>query len=57
MEENIHDIMDYVSDVIDEARDQNLEIEVVTWALKAMKANPSLSIVEAINEGYEHWVK
>lgn len=57
MEENIHDIMDYVSEILEEARQHGLEVEVVTWALKAMKENPSLSLVEAITEGYENWLK
>ena len=34
-----------------------LEVEVVTFALKAMKENPELSIAEAITIGAEEWLK
>ena len=40
-----------------EAINDGLEVEVVVFALKAMKENPSLSIEEAINIGYEEWIK
>ena len=31
--------------------------EVITWALKYMKEEPSLSISDAIIYGYNEWVK
>jgi len=40
-----------------EAIDAGLEVEVVVFALKAMKENPSLTIEEAILIGYEEWIK
>lgn len=39
------------------ASEFNLEVEVVWYALKAMKENPRLSIEEAIKIGFEEWVK
>lgn len=35
----------------------NLEAEVVTFALKYMKENPSLTIEEAMGMSYEEWIK
>ena len=46
-----------VDRVIKNASGYGLEAEVVTFALKYMKENPQLSIVEAIIAGYEEWVK
>lgn len=40
-----------------EAINEGLEVEVVVFALKVMKENPSLSIEEAIFAGYEEWIK
>ena len=40
-----------------EAIEAGLEVEVVVFALKAMKENPSLTIEEAILIGYDEWVK
>lgn len=39
------------------ASEFNLEVEVVWYALKAMKENPLLTIEEAIAVGFEEWVK
>jgi hypothetical protein len=46
-----------VSNAVKNASGFGLEVEVVTFALKYMKENPSLSIVEAIIMSYEDWVK
>lgn len=43
--------------VLKESINYGLEVEVVVFALKAIKENPSLSIEEAINIGYEEWIK
>lgn len=40
-----------------EAINDGLEVEVVVFALKAMKENPSLTIEEAILVGYDEWIK
>lgn len=48
---------DTVSFALANAYQMSLEVEVVTWALKYMKENPSLTIDEAITMGYYEWVK
>lgn len=42
---------------IKNASEYGLEAEVLVYALKYMKENPNLSIVEAVIAGYEEWVK
>lgn len=49
--------MDTIHIALYNAKRFNLEIEVVYEALKHLKQNPSLSISEAITEGYKNWVK
>lgn len=39
------------------AKERNLETEVVLFALKAMKEDKSLTIAQAISEGFNEWVK
>lgn len=51
------EVLKIVDRVIKNASGYGLEAEVVAFALKCMKENPQLSIVEAIIEGYEEWVK
>jgi hypothetical protein len=46
-----------VADLLDEAKKYGLEAEVVYFALKYMKKNSDLSIIEAITYGYDEWVK
>jgi len=46
-----------VADFLDDAKKYGLEAEVVTFALKYMKENPSLTISQAITYGYDEWVK
>jgi len=55
-EETIKELS-YVDHLLKLAEYHNLEAEVVVFALKAMKNNPSLTIEEAIDAGYEEWVK
>jgi len=49
--------MSLVADCLKEAGEYGLEAEIVTWALKAMKQDPSLSISQAIEYGFYEWVK
>ena len=46
-----------IGNAIKNASGYGLEAEVVTFALKSMKENPQLSIVEAMIMGYEEWIK
>jgi len=49
--------MDTVAMALERSREEGLEVEVVTWALRYMKENPSLTISEAITMGYYEWSK
>jgi len=55
--EDINRSLDVVDVVLADARDFNLDAEVVTWALKYMKENPHITISDAIIFGYEEWIK
>ena len=46
-----------INELLDEAKKYSLEGDVVYWALKVMKQNPSISIREAIFEGFNEFVK
>lgn len=46
-----------VDEALISAEKHGLVTEVVVFALKHMKENPSMSIVEAIDEAYYEWVK
>jgi len=54
---DIHEVMDAVRSSLDGARVFHLEVEVMAYALKYLKENPSLSISQAIGCGYFEWVK
>jgi hypothetical protein len=49
--------MDAVEIALQRSREEGLDVEVVTWALRHMKKNPSLTISEAITMGFYEWVK
>ena len=55
--ESIIESMDVVSDALNDADGFDLQTEVVTFALQAMKDNPKLEISEAIMIGFNEWVK
>lgn len=46
-----------VDETLNSANKYGLVTEVVVFALKYMKENPNLSIVEAVDAGYYEWVK
>ena len=46
-----------VREVLDEAKEWNMEIEVVTTAMNALKQNSKLSIDEALAIGINEWIK
>ena len=43
--------------ILKDVQESSLELEVIEWALLAMKNNPSLSVLDAMEEGYDEWVK
>jgi hypothetical protein len=49
--------MEIISDLLEEARKEGMEVEVVTWALYDMKNNSSLSPSQAISCGFNEWIK
>jgi len=46
-----------VKEALFHATEFKLEVEVISYALKYMKENPSLTVGEAITLGYFEWVK
>jgi len=46
-----------IQNLVYQALDFDLEAEVVYAALRAMKDNPNLSIVDAMQQGFNEWVK
>ena len=57
MEKEVIDEMEEIIIILEKSLDYELTAEVVWSALKAMKENPSLSIIRAINIGFEEWIK
>ncbi|WMX16200.1 hypothetical protein [Aureispira sp. CCB-E] len=57
MEENLETQMAAVQQALQIAMEYQLEVEVVTWALKAMQENNTITITEALAIGVNEWVK
>ena len=55
--EDTSDEYRWISDLLKDSIEHNLEIEVVQWSLKAMKLNPNLTPAMALRLGYLEWVK
>ncbi len=55
--DNTQMTMDYVRDTLDEARNHKLEVEIVYFALKAMKEDNTLTISEAMASGANEFIK
>jgi hypothetical protein len=49
--------IEIVSHALMEAKKHGLESEVMTWSLKTLKDNPSLSIEHAVKIGLAEWIK
>ena len=62
-QQTAQELEDYLKDLqtvknaLKQSRDCGLDVEVVVWALKSMKENPSLSVSEAIETGFWEWAK
>jgi hypothetical protein len=56
-EEDLDDEMKWISTMLTEAIGNELEVEVVIFALKAMQENSSLSPAMALRFGYLEWIK
>jgi hypothetical protein len=53
----MYEDIDIVSTFINEADEFGLTAEMVTYALHALKNDPTLSIVAALERGFYEWVK
>ena len=51
------DDMHFMQSLLDEAALYGLQAESIYWALKAMKENPTLTVVEAMEIGYIGYIK
>lgn len=51
------DQMDLIRELLASAKEYGLEVEVITWALKAMQQDPEQQPYEAFAAGYDEWVK
>lgn len=49
--------LDVISEVLDQAIEHGLEVEVIYWALKAMQQDPTMKPSEAMALGILEWVK
>lgn len=49
--------MEVIDTMLDAAIEHQLEVEVIYFALKSMKENPTLSPAEAFVLGVTEWVK
>jgi hypothetical protein len=56
-EEDLDDEMKWIGTMLTEAIGNELEVEVVIFALKAMQQNSSLSPAMALRFGYLEWIK
>ena len=56
-EEDMEDEMKWIGTMLTEAIGNELEVEVVLFALKAMQQNSSLSPAMALSFGYLEWIK
>jgi hypothetical protein len=56
-EEDLDDEMKWINTMLTEAIGNELEVEVVIFALKAMQENSSLSPAMALRFGYLEWIK
>jgi predicted RNA methylase len=55
-EETVAEI-EFIGYMLDSALEYGLEVEVIYWALKYMKENPTTSPAEAFALGVAEWVK
>lgn len=46
-----------IDEVLDQAIEAGLEVEVIYWALRTMKDNPKLTPSEAMILGVTEWIK
>jgi predicted RNA methylase len=46
-----------IKEALEEASENNVQVEIIHSALKHMKQDPKISISEAIFLGYEDWIK
>ena len=52
---NTYNQMEAIKEALELAKKHNLETEVMCWAMKNLKANPKISIEEALRRGLKEW--
>ena len=57
IQESVSDALDYVKYTLEEAKEWHMETEVVVWALKYMKDDPTLTIKQAMSYSFNDWIK
>jgi hypothetical protein len=57
IQESISDALDYVKYTLEEAKECHMETEIVVWALKYMKDDPTLTIKQAMAYSFNDWIK
>lgn len=57
IQESVSDALDYVKYTLEEAKEWHMETEVVVWALKYMKDDPTLTIKQAMAYSFNDWIK
>ena len=45
------------ADLVSNAMDSEMPVEVILWSMYYLKKNPNSSIKEAIDVGYAEWIK
>jgi hypothetical protein len=57
IQESISDALYYVKYTLEEAKEYHMETEIVVWALKYMKDDPTLTIKQAMAYSFNDWIK
>lgn len=57
MEYNIEEQMDAIAGLLEIAEENEMEIEVIYYALVYMKNNPNVTPYEAFQLGFTEWMK
>lgn len=55
--EKIKQEFNIIKEALEDALENNVQVEVIHSALKYMKQDPKISISEAIYLGYEDWIR
>lgn len=48
--------MEACTNVLKMAKEEGLEVEVMIWSMKALRDNPGMQIIDALQIGFDEWV-